>query len=80
MRLPRYLLVSGSAAMMVGTLTLTATVAAPAGASHVAYSHQFVAAATKTLARYLRHYRPQVMLAGHRRLSQNGVLASDSFN
>ena len=80
MRLPRYLLVSGSAALMVGTLTLTATVAAPAGASHVAYSHQFVAAATKTLARYLRHYRPQVMLAGHRRLSQNGVLASDSFN
>jgi Peptidase A4 family len=80
MRLPRYLLVSGSAALMAGTLTLTATVAAPAGASHVAYPHQFVAAATNALARYLRHYRPQVMLVGHPRLSQNGVLAADSFN
>ncbi len=59
MRLLRYLLVSGSAALMVGTLTLTATGgAAPAGTSHVAQAARFVSAARNALARYLRHYRP----------------------
>jgi len=80
MRLPRYLLVSGIAALMAGTLTLTATAAAPAGASHVASQAQFVSAASTALARYLRHYRPQLMLAGHLHVRANAPLAADSFN
>src|SRR5215470_2217813 len=80
MRLPRYLLVPGIAALMAGTLTLTATAAAPAGASHVASQAQFVSAASTALARYLRHYRPQLMLAGHPHARANAPLAADSFN
>jgi len=80
MRLPRYLLVSGSAALMVGTLTLTTTVAAPAGTSHAAQEARFVSAARNALARYLRHYRPQLMLAGRPHARANGPLAVDSFN
>jgi len=80
MRLPRYLLVSGSAALMVGTLTLTTTVAAPAGTSHVAQEARFVSAARNALARYLRHYRPQLMLAGRPHARANGPVSVDSFN
>jgi hypothetical protein len=80
MRLPRYLLVSGSAALMVGTLTLTTTVAAPAGTSHTAQEARFVSAARNALARYLRHYRPQLMLAGRPHARVNGPTAVDSFN
>ena len=80
MRLPRYLLVSGSAALMVGTLTLTTTVAAPAGTSHAAQEARFVSAARNALARYLRHYRPQLMLAGRPHARANGPMAVDSFN
>ena len=80
MRLPRYLLASGTAALMVGTLTLTATAAPPAGASHVANEARFVSAARNALARYLRHYRPQLMLAARPHARGNGPLAVDSFN
>jgi peptidase A4-like protein len=80
MRLPRYLLVSGTAALMVGTLTLTVTATAPAGAGHVGIQARFVSAARNALARYLRHYRPQLMLAGHPHARGNGPVAVDSFN
>ena len=80
MRLPRYLLASVSAALMVGTLTLTTTVAAPAGTSHAAQEARFVSAARNALARYLRHYRPQLMLAGRPHARVNGPAAVDSFN
>jgi Peptidase A4 family len=80
MRLPRYLLVPGTAALMAGTLTLTVTAAAPAGTSHAASQARFVSAARNALARYLRHYRPQLMLAGHPHARANAPLAADSFN
>jgi len=80
MRLPRYLLVSGTAALMAGTLTLTATAAAPAGTSHVTSQARFVSAARNALARYLRHYRPQLMLAGHPHARANAPLTANSFN
>jgi hypothetical protein len=84
MHLPRYLIVSGSAAAMAGAVTLsgaTATsVAAPARASH-APSARFLAEARTALAHYLRHNHPQAMLVHkrHARAVRN-VTASPSFN
>ncbi len=85
MRLPRYLLVSGSAALLSGTLTLTAgsmatTAGAPARTGHVVYSARLISAANAALARYLHRYHPQVMLAGHPHAGPNGVSAVGSFN
>jgi hypothetical protein len=84
MHLPRYLIVSGSAAAMAGAVTLsgaTATsVAAPARASH-APSARFLAEARTALAHYLRHNHPQAMLAhtGHAQAVKN-VTAASAFN
>jgi Peptidase A4 family len=89
MRLLRYLIVSGSAAALTaGTLALTAgstatTVAAPA--SHVAYhrpSARFLAEARTALVRYLRHEKPQMLLAhsGHRRAGVKGTTKTESYN
>ena len=84
MRLLRYLIVSGSAAVMAGAVTLSgvtaATVAVPARASH-APSARFLSEARTALAHYLRHHRPQVMLVHtrHAHVIRN-VTASGSFN
>ena len=73
MRLPRYLIVSGSAAAMAGAVTFSGvaatTVAAPARASH-APSARFLAEARTALAHYLRHNHPQAMLV-HARHAHN---------
>ena len=82
MRLLRYLLVSGSAALLAGALTLIAGTGGtvPGHASHAAYPAPLISAARASLARYLRHYHPQAMLAGHARAGRNGITASPSFN
>jgi len=46
----------------------------------VASQARFISAAKNALARYLRHYRPQLMLAGHPHARANAPLAADSFN
>ena len=84
MRLLRYLIVSGSAAVLAGAVTLsgaTATsVAAPARASH-APSARFLADARTALAHYLRHNHPQALLAhtGHAQAIKN-VIPASAFN
>jgi hypothetical protein len=82
MRLLRYLLVVGSAALMAGILTLTSGtgVTAPPHAGHTAYPARFLSAARASLARYLRHYRPEAMLAPHARAVRSGVTAMPSYN
>ena len=82
MRLLRNLLVSGSAALLAGALTLIAGTGGtvPGHASHAAYPAPLISAARASLARYLRHYHPQAMLAGHARAGRNGITASPSFN
>jgi hypothetical protein len=82
MRLLRYLLVSGSAALMAGTLTLTAGTGgtAPPQASRAGGPARFVSAARASLAHYLRHYRPQAILAGQARAGRSGTAAIPSFN
>jgi Peptidase A4 family len=82
MRLLRYLLVSGSAALMAGILMLTTGtgVTAPRGAGHVAHPAGLISAARASLARYLRHYHSRAMLAGHARASRDGITAMASYN
>jgi hypothetical protein len=84
MRPLRFLLVTGSAAVMAGTLTLTATstatVAVPAQAGHVAYSARFITAARAALARYLRRNDPRLALAGGAHAGPDGTTAIGSFN
>jgi hypothetical protein len=84
MRPLRYLLVTGSAAVMAGTLTFgassTGTVAAPARAGHMAYSARFITAAKAALARYLRHNDPQLVLARRAHAGPEGTTAIRSFN
>jgi hypothetical protein len=81
MRPLRYLLIAGSAAVLAGALTLTATTTtAPARTSHAAYSARYLSAARNALAHYLRHYRPQLMRAGHPRALATGITAAASFN
>ncbi len=46
----------------------------------MAQEARFVSAARNALARYLRHYRPQLMLAGRPHARVNGPTAVDSFN
>ena len=80
----RYLVVSSSAALMAGTLTLaassTATGAAPARTGHVAQEARFISAAKAALVRYLRRGHPQLMLAGHAHAGPIGTIAIPSFN
>lgn len=84
MRLLRYLIVTGSAAAMAGTVTLTGvtatTAAAPARAGHVP-SARFLAEARTALASYLRHDHPQAMLVhpGRPNLAV-GATAVGSYN
>jgi Peptidase A4 family len=82
MRVLRYLLVIGLAALMAGTLAPTTGtgVTAPSHAGHVAYPARFLSAARASLARYLRHYHPQAMLVPHARASRNGATAMLSYN
>ena len=82
MRLLRNLLVSGSAALLAGALTLIAGTGGTAAphAGHLPHPARFISAARASLARYLRHYHPQAMLAGHARAGRNGITASPSFN
>jgi hypothetical protein len=82
MRLLRYLLVSGSAVLMAGILALTTGTGgtAPVHASHAPDPARFISAASASLARYLRHHRPQAMLAPHARAGLNGITATRSFN
>jgi hypothetical protein len=84
MRLPRYLIVSGSAAAMAGAVTLsgvTATTAAAPARAHHSLSARFLAEARTALVRYLRHNHPQAMLVhpggAH---AIKGVTAIGSFN
>jgi hypothetical protein len=82
MRLLRYLLVSALAALMAGTLTLTSGtgVTARPHAGHAAHPAGLLSAARASLARYLRHYHPQAMLAGHARAGRAGITAMASYN
>jgi hypothetical protein len=84
MRLLRYLLVSGSAAAMVGAVTLSGvtatTVAAPAR-GHALPSARFLSDARAALANYLRHSHPQAMLVHSPHVhSIGGITAIGSFN
>jgi Peptidase A4 family len=68
LRMVRYLLVPGSAAVVVGALTLAGgsfatTAAAPARAAYHAPSARFLSQARKALVSYLRHNHPQIELA-----------------
>src|SRR5215470_6007383 len=85
MRLLRYLIVSGSAAAMVGAVTLTGvtatTVAAPARVHHAAPSARLLSEARTALVKYLRHNHPQAMLVHTRHAhAVKNVTATGSFN
>jgi hypothetical protein len=89
MRLLRYLIVSGSGAVMAGALTLsgapttTTTVAAPSRVSHTAlYSARFLSEARSALVKYLSHDHPQAMLVhpDTGRGQAAGTTATTSFN
>jgi len=82
MRLLRYLLVSGSAALLAGILMLSTGTGGTASphASHAAYPARFISAARASLVRYLSHHRPQAMLAPRVRAGRNGITATPSFN
>jgi hypothetical protein len=84
MRLTHYLVASGSAALLAGTLAITAggtaTTAASPAQGHVRYSAGYISAAGNALTRYLRHYRPQLMLAGRPHAGPNAVTSIGSFN
>jgi len=85
MRLLRYLIVSGSAALMAGAVTLTGatatTVAAPARVHHAAPSARFLSEARSALVKYLRHSHPQAMLVHLRNMHAfKNVTPSASFN
>ena len=85
MRLLRYVIVSGSAAAMVGAVTLTGvtatTVAAPARVHHAAPSARFLSEARTALVKYLRHNHPQALLVHTRHAhAVKNVTAAASFN
>jgi hypothetical protein len=85
MRLLRYLIVSGSAAVMAGAVTFTGvtatTVAAPARVHHAAPSARFLSEARTALVKYLRHNHPQAMLVRTRHAhAVKNVTAAASFN
>jgi hypothetical protein len=82
MRLLRYLLVPGAAALLAGALMLTTGTGGTAAphAGHLPHPARFISAARASLARYLRHYHPRAMLAPHARAARNGITATASFN
>jgi hypothetical protein len=85
MRLLRYLIASGSAAVMAGAVTLTGvtgtTVAAPARVHHAAPSARFLSEARTALVKYLRHSHPQALLVHTRHAHAiKNVTATGSFN
>jgi Peptidase A4 family len=90
MRLLRCLLVSGSAALMAGTLTLTAgsavtTAAGPARAVQSASHHpsaRFLAEARRALAKYLRHDHAPAELAhpGKVKAGPRNTKSVESYN
>jgi hypothetical protein len=84
MRLPRYLLAIGPAALLAGTLAVstgaTGTGAAAPSRGHVRYSAAYISAARNALTRYLRHYRPQMVPAGRPHTGLTAVNVLGSFN
>jgi hypothetical protein len=87
MRLLRYLIASGSGAVMAGALTLsgataTTTVAAPARVSHAAlHSARFISEARAALVKYLSHDHPQALLVHPVPVrGRAGTTAATSFN
>jgi hypothetical protein len=86
MRLMRNLLVSGSAAVMVGALTFTAGPMVSTAAAHkaghtAAPSAKFIREARTALVRYLRHNHPTIMLAHHGSTSSRvKTTKTSSFN
>jgi hypothetical protein len=86
MRLLRTMLVTGSAALAAGALTMTvastATTVASGRSAHTAYrtpSVHFLAEARLSLLHYLRHNHPTMMLAPHTRVSVKNTKL-ESFN
>lgn len=91
MRLLRTMLVTGSAALAAGALTMTVastatTVASPGRSAHTASYHaptaHFLAEARIALLHYLRHNHPTMMLAPHSHVgtSVKNVSQLQSFN
>jgi hypothetical protein len=81
MRLTRYLVAAGSAALLAGTLAITAAGTATTGASPArGHAASHLSAARNALTRYLRHYRPQVMRAGRPHAGPNAITSIASFN
>jgi hypothetical protein len=90
MRLLRTMIVTGSAALAAGALTMTvattATTVASGRSAHTAYrapSVHFLAEARLALTKYLKHNHPQMMLAPHAHLGGpdvKGVTKEGSFN
>jgi len=91
MRLLRTMLVTGSAALAAGALTMTVastatTVASPGRSAHTASYHaptvHFLAEARLALLHYLRHNHPTMMLAPHSKLgaSVKNVTQAQSLN
>lgn len=90
MRLLRTMLVTGTAALAAGALTMTvastATTVASGRSAHTATYHaptaHFLAEARLSLLHYLRHNHPTMMLAPHTRLgtSVKNVTKVQSFN
>jgi len=86
MRLLRTMIVTGSAALAAGALTMTvattATTAASGRSAYRAPSVHFLAEARLALTSYLKHNHPQMILAPHAHLgpSVKGVTKEGSFN
>lgn len=84
MRLTRYLVASGSAALLAGTLAITTggtgtAVASPAR-GHAVYSAKYISAARNALTRYLRHSHQQLMMAGRPHAGRSAIQSIASFN
>ena len=88
MRLLRTMLVTGSAALAAGALTMTvattATTAASGRSAHTAAYHtpsvHFLAEARLALLHYLQHTHPHIMLVPHSHLSVKGASKAESYN
>jgi hypothetical protein len=90
MRLLRTMIVTGTAALAAGALTMTvattATTAASGRSAHTAYrapSAHFLAEARLALTKYLKHNHPQMLLAPHSNdlgPAVKGVTQEGSFN
>jgi hypothetical protein len=89
MRLLRTMLVTGSAALAAGALTMTVastatTVASSGRSAHTASYHaptaHFLAEARIALLHYLRHNHPTMMLAPHSKVGVKAATKVQSFN